>query len=284
VADFTFTKKGLGDVFPDGGTDSMWKRCEPLITPEKLRTKHLFGIPLVSALKDPITKLAMVMTPDLLMDYIDQAVASAELETGIIIFPTAFEEKYAWDKGDFDSFGYFRLKKRPITSIESMTVNLASNDDLYQVPLEWIEMANAHQGQLNLVPITIALTSGNQPQIPTTAAGALMLSVFQGKGQYWMASFWKIKGTAGFPDGMIPKVMNDLIGCIAAMEVLSQLSATYGRTQGSSMSIDGLSQSVSTPGSEIFVPRLKDLAEKRQRLTKKIKSYYGVGTFQVGNV
>lgn len=283
MGDYTNSKPGLGDVFPDGGTDTTWNRTEPLITPEKLRTKHLFGIPLVSALKDPITKQAMVMTPDLLQDYIDQACATVELETGLIIFPTAFEEKYAWDKCDYDSFGYFRLRKRPCASLESITVNLSSNDDIFQVPLQWVETANLYQGQVNIIPLTIALTNGQPSAIPTSAGGALLLSVFQGR-SWWIASFWKIKGTYGFPNGLLPKVMNDLIGCVAAMEVLSQLAATYGKTSGSSMSIDGMSQSVSTPGPEIFTPRLKDLAEKRARLTKKLKSYYGIGTFQAGNV
>ena len=102
MSDYTFTKLGLGDVFPDGGKDSSWNRVEPLITPQQLLTRQLFGIPLVSALKDPITKQPQVMTNDILADYIDMAVADAELETGLTLFPTAVEFKQAWDKGGFD--------------------------------------------------------------------------------------------------------------------------------------------------------------------------------------
>lgn len=270
-------------MFPAGGIATTWNRTEPLITPEKLRTKHLFGIPLVSALKDPTTGRAMVMTPDLLQDYIDQAVATAELDTGLTVMPTQFDHSMPWDRCDYDSFGFFRLKNRPIASIESIVVNFANNGNIYVIPLEWVDTGNLYMGQVNLVPMTIALTAGGAQAIPTAPSGALMLAVFQGKGTYWMGSFWRFQYTCGFPNGLIPKVLNDLIGCIAAMEILSQLAATYGKTSGSSMSIDGMSQSVSTPGPEIFTPRMKDLADKRTRLTKKIKILYGLN-FLAGNV
>ena len=146
------------------------------------------------------------------------------------------------------------------------------------MPLEWVEIKNAQWGQVNIIPLTIALTNGNPTAIPTTAGGALLLSVFQGR-SHWVPSFWKIKYTCGFPEGKIPKVVNDLIGTIAAMEVLSQLASTYGKSSGSSLSIDGASQSVSTPGPEIFTKRINDLTLKREMLVAKLKNYYGLKFF-----
>ncbi len=278
MADFTNSKPVLGDVFPVGLTESAWTRTEPLITPEKLKSKHLFGIPLVSGMKDPITGRAEVITPEMLGDYIDTAVGLAELETGLTIFPGRFEEKKAWDRQDYDSFGYFVMPKRPISHVESVKVNLSSNDDIYEVPLQWVETANLAWGQMNIIPLTIAMTNGNPTAIPTTAGGALLLSIFQGKSQ-WVASFWKVTYIAGFPDAMLPKVVNDLIGTIAAMEVLSQLASTYGKSSGSSLSIDGMSQSVSTPGPEIFTKRMKDLQDKRNMLVGKLKNVYHLKFF-----
>jgi hypothetical protein len=278
MADYSDTKPTIGDVFPSGGGDTAWKRTEPLITPQQLKRQHLFGIPLVSGMKDPITGRADRLTEDDLKDYIDTAVGLAELETGLLFFPTQIEEKKPWDRQEYDSFGYFLLAKRPISSIEAITVNLSNNDDIYMVPLDWVETAQLAKGQLNIIPLTIALTSGNVTAIPTTAGGALLLSIFQGKSQ-WVASFWKIKYTAGFPEGAVPKVVNDYIGTIAAMEVLSQLASTYGKSSGSSLSIDGGSQSVSTPGPEIFTKRMNDLTDKREMLTNKLKGYYGLKFF-----
>lgn len=278
MADFTTSKDAIGAVFPVGGGDSPWTRVEPLITPEKLKRQHLFGIPLVSAMKDPVTGRADQLLPDDLKEYIDTAVGLAELETGLTIFPLQITEKKPWDRQEYDSFGYMILQKRPIASVQKITVNLSNNQDIYEVPLDWVETANLQWGQLNIIPLTIALTSGNVTAIPTTAGGALLLSIFQGKSQ-WVASFWEVQYTAGFKSGEIPKVVNDLIGVIAAMEVLSQLASTYGRTNSSSLSLDGGSESVSTPGPEIFTPRMKDLQLKRMMLVKKLKNLYHLSLF-----
>jgi hypothetical protein len=276
--DYTNSKPGIGAVYPVHATGSAWERSEPLITPNQLRRQHLFGIPLVSGMKDPITGRNDRLTEDDLKDYIDTAVGLAETQLGMSIFQTQIKEKKAWDRNDYDSFGYFRMDQRPCASIESLTVNLSNNDDIYMVPPEWIETSNFHKGQLNIIPLTIALTNGNPVAIPTTAGGALLLSIFQGKSQ-WVASFWQIVYTVGFPDGKVPKVVNDLIGTIAAMEVLSQLASTYGKSSGSSLSIGGGSQSVSTPGPEIFTKRTTDLAEKREMLINKLKNMYGLKFF-----
>jgi hypothetical protein len=278
MSDYTNSKPGIGDIYPSGQVDSTWQRVEPLITPAQLKRKHLFGIPLVSGMKDPITNRADRLTDDDLKVYIHSAVSTAETETGLLIFPTQIKEKHAWDRQEYDSFGYFRLNRRPCNSVESITVNLSNNDDIYMVPLEWVETANLHKGQLNIIPLTIALTNGNPTAIPTTAGGALLLSVFQGKSQ-WVAAFWQIVYTCGFPDGQVPIPINELIGTIAAMDVLSQLASTYGKSSGSSLSIDGASQSVSTPGPEIFTKRMADLAEKREMLVNKMKNYYGLKFF-----
>jgi hypothetical protein len=278
MADYRTTKPVVGGVFPIGGKDSTWSRVEPLITPDELTMLHLFGIPLVSGMPDPTTGRRQRMTPELIAKNIDRAVTLAETETGMTIFPEQFQEKKPWDRQEYDSFGYFQLQKRPIASVEKVAVNLSNNQDIYEAPLDWVEVGQLQWGQLNIIPLTIALTSGNPVAIPTTAGGALLLSIFQGKSQ-WVASFWEVTYTAGFPDGNVPKIVNELIGTIAAMETLSQLASTYGKSQGTSISLDGLSQSVSTPGPEIFTKRLKDLQDKRSMLIGKIKNLYHLKFF-----
>jgi len=275
MADYTDSKPVLGDVFPVNAVESTWQRTEPLITPEQLRRKHLWGLQLISQMPDPRTGRAMEMTDDDIGSFIDSAVGLAEAETGLIIFPTKFKEGHAWDRQEYDSFGYFKVRKRPVYSIDRITVTLSNGDAIYEVPKDWIEVANAQWGQINIVPLTIALTSGNPVAIPTTAGGALLLSIFQGKSQ-WVCKLWQVDYTCGFPNAMLPKVVNDYIGTIAAMEILSQLASTYGRNTGSSLSLDGGSQSVSTPGPEIFKPRLEDLAAKREMLVNKLKNMYGL--------
>jgi hypothetical protein len=278
MADYRNSKDAVGGVFPVGSGDSTWKRVEPLITPTELIDLHLFGIPLVSGMPDPETGRRKRLTPEIIARFIDKSVGLAELETGLAIFPEQFKEKKPWDRQEYDSFGYFKLDHRPCSSVEKVAVNLSNNQDIYEAPLDWVETGQLQWGQLNIIPLTIAMTSGNPVAIPTTSGGALLLSIFQGKSQ-WVASFWEITYTAGFPDGQVPRVVNELIGTIAAMEILSQLASTYAKTSGSSLSIDGLSQSVSTPGPDIFTPRLKDLALKRTQLVNKLKNLYHLKFF-----
>lgn len=278
MADYRSTKPVVGGVFPVGGGDSAWKRTEPLITAEDLVEMYLFGMDLVSGMPDSLTGQRKRMKAPTINKIIDKAVSKAEAETGIIIFPTQIKEKHAWDRNDYDSFGYFMLDHRPVSSVESITVNLSTNDDIYVVPPDWIETGNGAWGQLNIIPLTIALTSGNPVAIPTTAGGALLLSIFQGKSQ-WVASFWKVVYTAGFPDGNVPKIVNELVATIAAQDICSQLAATYGKSQSSSLNIDGMGQSVSTPGPEIFTKRGNDLAAERKLLVNKIKNLYHLKLF-----
>lgn len=278
MADFRVTKDAVGGVFPVDGGDSTWARTEPLITPEDLVDTYLFGIQLVSGMPDPDTGRRKRLTSPIIQKIIDKAVSKAEAETGLTIFPQQIKEKKPWDRQEYDSFGYFQLQKRPVASVQKVAVNLSNNQDIYEAPLDWVETGQLQWGQLNIIPLTIALTSGNPVAIPTTAGGALLLSIFQGKSQ-WVASFWEITYVAGFPDAQLPKIVNELIGTIAAQDICSQLAATYGKSQGTSLSLDGISQSVSTPGPEIFTKRGKDLADERKLLVGKIKNLYHLKFF-----
>jgi hypothetical protein len=281
MAIYTDTKAGIGQVFPQGAVDQAWGRTEPLITPEKLVSRHLFGIPLVSGIKDPITGKAQVMTKDILADYIDRAVSVVELETGLSLFPIQYEEKYPFDRQEYQSFGYFRLLHRPITSIEHLAIVPSNQQEVFVVPLDWIDVGQLYYGQMNIIPLTIALSANGQGNIVATAGGPALLAILNN--HQWLASYWQVRYTTGFPNGSLPKVVNELVGVVAAMEVLSMLAPTNAKNAGSSLSIDGMSQSVSTPGPEIYSKRLEDLEKKRMQLVGKLKAMFGMKLFS-GNV
>jgi hypothetical protein len=77
--------------------------------------------------------------------------------------------------------------------------------------------------------------------------------------------------------------VNQLIGIIAAMQVLSQVAAAYAGSTSTSLGIDGMSQSVSTPGPNRYQIRIEELRAHRALLVKKIKKSYG-SKFVVGTV
>jgi hypothetical protein len=279
MADYSFTKTGIGGVFPDNVVETSWERVEPLIKPEQVKSRHLFGIPLVSAMKDPLTGKAQVYTDDMIRDAVDRAVAIVEQDVGIDVFPNVNKEKHAFDRNEYEAFGYFRVLRRPIASIEKLSITPPSGSDIYSIPLEWVETAYMHTGQINLIPLGNSIAYGTPANVGS--GGALFLNVLGN--QPWIPAFWQITYTSGYPDGVIPKVVNELIGVVAAMDILSSLAATYGRSSSHSLGIDGLSQSVSTPGPQIFKVRYEELAEKSKKMIKRLKVIYGLVLFS-GNV
>lgn len=277
MGDYTNSKPPVGGMSPTGVIDTAWSRLEPLITVQKLKDLHLFGIPLVSFIKDPITKQPQRMNDEIVEEKINDAVALAEAELGMQIFPTQHLEKYAFDKNEFQSLGYFQLRQRPCSSIERLTVTPANGQDIYEVPVDWVETAYLPRGQISIIPLNIATVGGGFVPAAHTGGGAFFLSIL---GQRpWIAAFWQIKYTTGWPDGKLPRMVNQYIAAIAAIEILSLLAATYARSTSHSLGIDSMSQSVSTPGPQLFKTRIEELEAKRKMLLGKLKSMFGLKLF-----
>lgn len=277
MADYEDSKQNLGSLYPTGAVDSSWSRLEPLITPEDMREIHLFGIPLVSFIKDPVTMQRQAMSDRIIEKKIIGAVALVEAELGMQVFPTQHMEKLAFDKNEFQSLGYFKLKNRPISSIERLAVVPANGLEIYVVPNDWIETANLSYGQINIIPLNIATTGGSFIPAAQSGGGAFFLSIL---GQRpWIAAFWQVTYTTGWPEGKIPRMVNELIATVAAMDILSLLAATYARSTSHSLGIDSLSQSISTPGPQLFLTRIEELEKKKTMLVRKLKAMFGLLLF-----
>src|SRR6478736_2056933 len=172
------SKGGPGAVFPDGAdtSEDAWNRSAPLITAAEVRDKHLWGIQLVSGQKDVITKKNRVMTDTEIEEIIIDALDTVEEETGTLVMPTQIGEKHAFDMHEYYSFGYFRTRKRPVMSIESSTITPATDIDTFPIPNDWIETGLLHQGQINIIPMAVALNSGGLTT-PTSVAGSSFIRV-----------------------------------------------------------------------------------------------------------
>jgi hypothetical protein len=271
------SKPGLGKIYKNSAVATGWPSEEPIITPQKLKEIFLFGIPLVSAIKDPLTNRPAIMTDPLLKTFIEEAIALAEAESKIDIMPTQYVEVQAFDRCQYDSFGFMLLRHRPVHSLESITVTASNEMSVFSIPLDWVSTQQLHLGQLNLIPLTIATKGGAVVPLTSSPGGATFLSVMGNKP--WIPSFFEIRYTGGFPEGTVPRIINQYLGVVASMEVLSSLAATYARSNSTSLSIDGLSQSVGTPGSDIFTVRLTQLAEKRRWLLGRIQAAMGMSFF-----
>lgn len=276
MADYTNSKPGLGATYPENATAAEYQRLEPILGYEQIKTRHLWGIPLFSQMKDPRTGRGEELTKEQVKDIIDGAVQQAEQELHIDISPVQRREKHPFDRNAYESFGFLKVHHRPVFSLDKLSVTPANQIDVYEVPKDWIEMAYAVRGQINIVPMTAAFIQGGFVPAGSTG-GAFFLSILGNR--QWIPAYWQIEYTSGYKDGQVPRVINELIGTIAAQEILSMLATTYARSQSHSLGIDGLSQSVSTPGPAIFQIRMTELTEKRKRLVKQIKTIYGMNLF-----
>lgn len=276
MADYTDSKNGLGAVFPNNAVDSTFQDNQPLITPDELIRTHLWGLPLYSRVSNPLTRKADIMTEDELKEFILDAVALAEIDLGDFnIFERQFDERHAYDRKLQDSFGYMMLRKRPAASIQSLTVTSTDGVQIWQIPNDWIDTGLMHQGQLNIFPFAVGAYSA--PQVSGGPVGVGLLPAQFTRN--WVPGFFNIKYTAGFPANKIPRIVNQLIGTIAAYEVLALIATTFAQTTSSSLSLDGLSESQSTPGPNLYDSRLNTLASKRKFLVKKLQRQYGLGFF-----
>lgn len=274
MADYTNSKFNIGSVFPEHAIDAMeWSRVEPLITPDQLRRRFLLGIPLISFIPNPITNERDEWTNEDLADHIIRAVAEVELETGLTIFPVQFDEKHPFDRNWWAAHGYVRVWNRPVSSVDKLAFTPANNQDIFVVNKDWIEAANFHKGQINLIPMVPAVAatfiSGSNL---TNQSGAAYLQLFQGLA--WIPAIVRVVYTCGFPDGRIPRILNELIGVVAALDILSGILPTF-RGTSYSLNIDGMGQSQSF-SPQVLLSRIEFLTTKKDSLVKKLKNVYGL--------
>jgi hypothetical protein len=276
MADYTNSKTGIGNVGLDNVIETSWSEVQPILAPSQIRTQYLFGVPLISGMRDPNTGKRAIMTDEIIKDVITRAVTIIEFESGIDIFPRKYREKYPFDRQLYESLNYLQLHHRPVSSVDKFSVTPSNNVDVYQVPLDWVEAAYLPKGQINMIPLTIAFQNGGF--IPSqSAGGAAFLSILGQRS--WIASYWQLEYTCGFPDGLVPRIVNEIVGVQTAMEILDMLSATHAEATSHSLGLDGMSQSVSTPGPEIYSIRTKSLQDKKKILLNRLKTMFGTKIF-----
>jgi len=102
------SKSSLGSPYPGNAINATpFSRMEPLITPEQLRNRFLFGLPLYSNQKDPMTGRRAQITDEMLRDdFIVRAVNMAESMCHVDIFPVQRFEKMPFSTARIRSFWF----------------------------------------------------------------------------------------------------------------------------------------------------------------------------------
>lgn len=246
-------------------TSGLLRRAEPFLTPEQLISRFLKGIPLTFRNGDTFSN-------DDLKDKINLAINEAELLLGRNINKEAFKEKAAFDRNLYKAFIHIKTEHGPIASIEHLAIVSSDGNNIYEIPPAWIEAANFSKNLINVIPLLTAFVS-NSFQQPNNNSGIGFLSLMSGLG--FIPAYWQVRYSAGLSnkEGQVPIPVNELIGTIAAIAILSQVAASNIYTS-QSLSQDGISQSSSGPGPRLYELRVSELTDQRDLLIKKLKGLF----------
>lgn len=142
------------------------------------------------------------------------------------------------------------------------------------VPLQWVESSGFHRGQINIVPLTAAFQGSGFLPPSQSSGGAAFLQILGTKN--WIPYYWELLYVSGFPDGVVPILINELIGNYTAKMILELLAAS-NKIPNYSLSIDNVSQSINTSGPNVYDVRLaqidRDIESLVDRIQKRILSF-----------
>ncbi len=274
-----------------GGLGAGFTRVEPWISPEKLRSQYLFGVPLTSSVVVRDQAITQELSDDDLKDFITRAAAEVEMLLGIQITPTVLTVKKPFDRTkSLQGWGQIDLGVKPITNILELSVRsptsymtyngnpIHSNPSevegtiLYNVPLNYIDMSLAFKGIIHITPLMSSLTDSASPALflgPIAPFVHIMNSLYNNQ---QVPGFWFIRYVTGFQENSIPAPVNDLIATVAALNIISAIGPR-NLVSGSSIGLDGASQSVSiNPG--VLTERVQFLEAKKEKLVDLLRAAF----------
>lgn len=273
------SKKGISSVYPEKVLEgaSGLTRVEPFLTPDVLKDRFLWGIPLTS----PVTK--QKITDSMLKDFIQRAANDFELMCQVEIFQVVRRYRLPFDPNLYFSFMTLEVPNKPIQTVIDLSIRAAaynSNPDqdtaqypatnlIYKIPNQWIDMANASRGTLIVNPLNPAF-SAIGADVSAPAGGATIMQFIGQSG--WVPSYWNTEVVCGFgtAEGQVPVIINEAVGCMATMLVLDNLIPQF-RYATQSLGIDGLSQSVNDNMFSLLQEKRKNADEQAQKYIKRIK-------------
>lgn len=248
----------------DGGSDeglvtknAYGKKVEPLITVDTLKKTYLFGVTITAA---------NGTNPDnaFYQQAIDTAVSYMEHFLDISIYPVTCHVEYKdYRLNDYAEWGYIMLSNYPVLNLTSMKMVYFRDEDgtpvtVQEIPTAWIRLSR-HDGMIRLIPNT---RFPSQLQISET--GSFFPEILRASE---IPHLWQFTYDYGFETGKMPVLLNQVIGILAAIICLIPAGhLVFGAgIAGTSISLDGLSQSIQTTASaenSAFSATLKDYSNR----------------------
>ena len=266
MADYSISKKFGTKAYPVEAfsTSDLLRRCEPILTPELLISRYL---------KVQEKEIRSKYSEEELKEFIEIAMNEFELMSGLVINKVQDKQRIPFDRDLYKSFVYIKTNHGPILSVEQIQIQSSNGENIYNLPPDWIEVGLAHKRQLNLVPILSIFGAAGLQDGRASNAGLIFLQAvnsFQ-----WLPAFFTVKYTYGLShkEGEVPVPVNQIIGHIAAIEILSNIQ-TGNKYNSTSVSQDGISQSASSPGTQVYAKRIEELEAKKLKLLAKLKAQF----------
>lgn len=257
--------------------NSMGKKSEPIVDVQTLKDIYLFGLDI----KDNNGK---AMPKKVYQRYIDNAITMLEHYLDISITPVNdFIEDKDYHLNDYSDWGYMSLNNFPVRRIRKIEMvyfrDVAGDPEVIQeIPLQWMRVRN-HSGVVRLIP-----NARFPANLQLSQAGSFFPEILRTD---TVPDLWRVTYDYGFDSGRVPVMINSAIGYLAAVQALitgGNLIIGAG-IAGSSISIDGLSQSIQTTQSAEnsgYSATIKDYQrvlfgankDDDTALLKILKSYY----------
>lgn len=208
-----------------------------MITAKEVREIFLFGVDLSDDNGNEMSDRLIEFYIRSAQDWLEKKIP------GISLCPKQKEEWHDYRLGDYVSYNFIKLFRYPLVSVESVAVQFPLSENILEFDPSWYR-AESVGSQINLFP-----TQGTFSSIILSQGGSYLPLVYSGI--EYVPHMLRVTYTAGFKKGEIPPMLKELVGMKAAMgplNIAGDLIAGAG-VASKSISLDGLSQSVSTTSS-----------------------------------
>lgn len=238
-----------------------------VISIDELKEVYLFGVDL--------TNDAGVPYPNGMMRwYIKSAVSYLEHYLDIPIREkVVLAERHDFYAEQFQKFQMFRVENIPVISVQEVRLTYPSQPLSQRIyPSEWVQVVKA-AGLVEIVPGSGAVA------LPFFGGGGLLMPAIYGGMTRSVPHMLECDYTAGFERGQIPDAIKHAAGMLASMGPLNIAGdliagagiASYG------LSLDGLSQSVSTTSSATnagYGARIIQYQKDLKPMLAELRRYY----------
>lgn len=256
------------NIFPPLATSNPgFTRTESILTAVDVKNEFLWGIPLKDTQGNEMP-IAVIER------HLRGAISTIEHNFNVCITPTTYVESRDYRAEDYDHWFFFNVSHRPISPNPDdvkIEIQYIKDNTLVELPKAWYRIYS-ESGQIQMTP-----TSGTMGNFFFGQAGMILPGLWGCKKDY--PQLIKVTYVAGFEQDKVPAAMNQLIGYMAAINVLEIMSDLIFGIPGLNsygIGLDGLSQSITKEG---FQQRIENYKEHIQQLEDQLKKYYSPFTF-----